>query len=201
MRANPDVSSALTLNLNDFLVARRTALPVWGILTLLLQLLLAMCLPAAAQGPLAVAGELAQGPRAVISFMPQPRITSAVDMSHTVEAKGSVHPFAKPEFDRGAVPDEMPMGYMKLVLRRSADQEAALQQFLSDVQHPENQNFHRWLSPEEFGAHFGPVDSDMAAVKGWLESQGMAVSKFARGKQTIEFSGTAGQVRSATTSR
>ena len=197
MRANPDVPFALALNLNNTPVARRTAFPVWRFMIRLLQVLLAVCLPVVAQGAQAAAGDQAQRPHANIAYVPQPRIVSAVDMRQTVEAKGSVHPLARPEFDRGAVPDEMPMGYMKLVFRHSADQEAALQQFLTDLQHPESENFHRWLTPEEYGEHFGPTDSDLAAVKGWLESQGLTVSKFARGKQTIEFTGTAGQVRSA----
>ncbi|MGD0737565.1 MAG: Ig-like domain repeat protein, partial [Terracidiphilus sp.] len=197
MRIDRVATFAQSLDLNNALVARRTVFPALRAAARLLGVLLAVSLPAAAQGTQAAAGDQTERPHAVIAFMPQARINSAVDMSQMVESKGSVHPLAKPEFDRGPVPDEMPMGHMKLVLRRSAEQEAALQQFLTDVQHPENQNFHRWLTPEEFGEHFGPVDSDMAVVKGWLESQGMTVSMVARGKQTIEFTGTAGQVRSA----
>jgi len=112
MRTHQVATFAQTLDLNNALVARRTVVPALRAVAQLLGVFLAVCLTGAvqgaAQGPQAAAGEQAQGPRASISFVPQPRITAAVDMRQTVEAKGSVHPLAKPEFDRGAVPDEMP---------------------------------------------------------------------------------------------
>ncbi len=42
-----------------------------------------------------------------------------------------------------------------------------------------------------------PTDSEIAAVCGWLEQQGFAVERVTQGRTAIEFSGTAGQVRSA----
>ena len=41
-------------------------------------------------------------------------------------ARGYTHPYARPQFDRGAAPDSLPMARMLLVLQRSAAQEAAL---------------------------------------------------------------------------
>ena len=138
-----------------------------------------------------------QRPHAILSILPEARVHGAPDDSAMISTKGSVHPSARPEFDKGAVANEMPLEHMKLVLKRSPEQEAALQEFFKQVQDPDHPNFHRWLTPDEFGAHFGPAESDIAAVKGWLESHGMKVTGVARGRQTLEFSATAGQVSAA----
>ena len=56
------------------------------------------------------------------------RVTQAVDMQNLVTLRGNVHPLARPEFDQGVAPDDLPMERMLLVLQRGADQEAALRQ-------------------------------------------------------------------------
>lgn len=122
------------------------------------------------------------------------RVTQAVDMQNLITLRGNVHPLAQPQFDQGAAPDDLPMERMLLVLQRGADQEAALRQLLEDQQVKSSTRFHQWLNPEE-GQQFGPTDSDIQAVTGWLASQGFEVTKIAAGRTAIEFSGTAGLVR------
>jgi hypothetical protein len=124
------------------------------------------------------------------------RITQAIDETQLVRLKGNVHPLARPEFDQGSVPDSTPMNRMLLPLQRSPAQEAALQQLLAEQQTTDSPNFHNWLTPQQFGAQFGPADADIQAVTGWLTRHGFQGIKVASGKTVIEFSGTAGQVRS-----
>ena len=100
------------------------------------------------------------------------RVTQAVDMQNLVTLRGNVHPLARPEFDQGVAPDDLPMERMLLVLQRGADQEAALRQLLDDQQVKSSPLFHQWLTPEQFGQQFGPADSDLQAVTDWLASQG-----------------------------
>jgi len=126
-----------------------------------------------------------------------PRVTEAVDVNKLVTLRGNTHPLARPEFDRGAAPDSQPMRRMLLVLQRSPEQEAELRQLLDEQQVKSSPNFHRWLTPEEFGQRFGPAEADIQAVTDWLISQGFEVGKVAAGHTVIEFSGTAGQVRQA----
>ncbi len=116
-------------------------------------------------------------------------------MQNLVTLRGNVHPLARPEFDQGVAPDDLPMERMLLVLQRGADQEAALRQLLDDQQVKSSPQFHQWLTPEQFGQQFGPADSDLQAVTDWLASQGFQVTKVAAGRTVIEFSGTAGLVR------
>ena len=124
-----------------------------------------------------------------------PRITEPIDASHRITLVGNTHPLARPEFDRGAAPDQQPLERMLLVLQRSPEQDAALLRLLDEQQTKSSPNYHRWLTPQEFGAQFGPADADVQAVTAWLESQGFQVNRVAAGRTVIEFSGSAGQVR------
>jgi len=125
------------------------------------------------------------------------RVSEAVDVRNRVTLGGNVHPLARPEFDRGVAPDELPMRRMLLVLQRAPEQETALRQLLDDQQVKGSPHYHQWLTPEAFGQQFGPADSDIQAVTGWLESEGFEVTKVGAGRTVIEFSGTAGLVRQA----
>jgi len=125
------------------------------------------------------------------------RVTQAIDETQLVRFKGGVHPLARPEFDKGPVSDSAPMQRMLLMLRRSMDQESALAQLMVDQYNTNSPNYHKWLTPEQFGAQFGPADSDIQAVTTWLQSHGFQVAKVSKGKLAIEFSGTAAQVREA----
>ncbi len=125
------------------------------------------------------------------------RITQPVNMENLVTLRGNTHPLARPEYDQGAAPDSLPTERMLLVLKRSAEQEAALRTLLDGQQIKSSPNFHMWLTPEQFGQQFGPADADIQAVTDWLTSQGFQVDHVATGRTVIEFSGTAGQVRQA----
>ena len=47
--------------------------------------------------------------------------------------------------------DGFPMAHLLLQLRRPPEQETALEQFLDELQDPASPNFHKWLTPEQFG--------------------------------------------------
>src|SRR5580700_11278736 len=125
------------------------------------------------------------------------RITKAIDETQLVTLKSSVHPLARPEFDQGPVDDSMPMNRMLVVLKRSMEQESALIQLMVGQHSTNSPNYHKWLTPEEFGAEFGPADADIQVITSWLESHGFQVAKVSKGKIAIEFSGTAAQVKQA----
>jgi hypothetical protein len=125
------------------------------------------------------------------------RITQAIDETQLVRLKGNVHPLARPEFDHGSVADSTSVKRGLLLLQRSAEQESALRDLLDEQQIKDSPNFHRWLTPQQFGAQFGPADSDIQALTGWLARQGFHDVKVSPGRTTIEFSGNVAQVRSA----
>src|SRR5580704_9710108 len=125
------------------------------------------------------------------------RITQAIDENNLVVLRGNVHPMARSKFEQGAVSDDQPVHRMLLLLQRSADQEAALRKFLDDQQNKSSPNYQAWLTSAQFGQQYGPADVDIQAVTSWLQSHGFHVNNVAAGRTVIEFSGNAGQVRSA----
>jgi len=151
--------------------------------------------PAAAQGQQPTP-QIAQSATSQAVYVPS-RITQAVDETKLTLLRGNVHPLARPEFDRGVAPLDLPMQRMMLVLKRSPEQETALAKLLDEQQDKSSPNYHKWLTPEQFGLQFGPSDADVQAVTLWLESQGFQVAQVAKGRTVIEFSGVAAQVQSA----
>jgi Pro-kumamolisin, activation domain len=125
------------------------------------------------------------------------RVVDPVDDSQMVRTQGNVHPFARAEFDRGPVADSQPMNRMLLLLQRSTEQETSLRQLMDAQLTKSSAGYHSWLTPEQFGAQFGPSDADMLAVTDWLTRQGFQIAKVAAGRNAIEFNGNAAQVRSA----
>jgi subtilase family serine protease len=86
---------------------------------------------------------------------------------------------------------------MVLVLQRSPEQESALQQLIDQQQDKTTSTYHQWLTPETFGAAFGPTDRDLSAVTAWLSSRGFTGIQVNAARTRIEFNGTAGAVHSA----
>ena len=125
-----------------------------------------------------------------------PLISGAIDESQLATLKGNTHPLARSEFDLGTAPASLPMQRMLLVLKRSPQQESALEKLLDDQQDKNSPNYHKWLSPEEYGKQFGPTDSDMQVITNWLQSHGFEVGA-TKGRTVLEFSGSASQVREA----
>jgi hypothetical protein len=111
--------------------------------------------------------------------------------------RGNTHPLARAAFDRGIAPASMPLERMLLVLKRSPDQEADLTHLLDEQQDKGSPNYHKWLTPEEFGKRFGPADADIQAVTAWLETHGFRVNNVSKGRTVVEFSGTAETVQNA----
>src|SRR6266404_3114844 len=91
----------------------------------------------------------------------------------------------------------MPLARMLLVLKRSDQQEKALRDLIENQQYKKSPSYHQWLTPVEFGARFGPADSDIAAVTNWLQASGFQVAQVSKGRTVIEFSGSAGLVKQA----
>jgi len=125
------------------------------------------------------------------------RIGTAVDNTALTMLRGNTNPMARAEFDRGLSPSSLPMEHMQLVLTRSAAQQAALNALLAEQQDRSSANFHQWLTPEQFGRQFGPSDQDIQTVTSWLQSNGFHVNEVSKGRTTIDFSGTSGQVQQA----
>jgi subtilase family serine protease len=128
---------------------------------------------------------------------PSTRIVNGVSDAQLITLHGTVSPLVSTRNDLGAAPDGLQVDRMHLVLKRSDTQEAALQQLINEMHTPGSPNYHQWLTPDQFGAQFGPSDQDIATVTTWLTNHGFSVSKVNPGHQTIEISGSVAQLRNA----
>jgi subtilase family serine protease len=81
---------------------------------------------------------------------------------------------------------------MMLQLRRSPEQEQALQQFINDIHDHASPLFHHWITAEEFGQSYGLAPAEVARVTDWLESQGFKVNLVYPNQMVIDFTGSAG---------
>ncbi len=124
-------------------------------------------------------------------------ITQNIDEGNLVELSGNTRAEASAENDRGPVANDFRMEHMLLQLRRSSQQEQALQQYINQLQTPGSPNFHQWITAQEFGERYGLAKQDLDMITGWLVSHGLKVNVVYPSGMVIDFSGTAGQVREA----
>jgi hypothetical protein len=125
---------------------------------------------------------------------PRPLITRPIDEAQLVRLDGNTHPLAHAEFDLGQASPDLPMQRMLLVLKRSPQQDSALRKLLDDQQDKTSSNYHKWLTPDEFGNRFGNSDQDIQLVMAWLQAHGFQVNRVSRGRSLIEFSGVEAQI-------
>jgi subtilase family serine protease len=125
------------------------------------------------------------------------RITTAIDETERVELQGHVHPALATSVDLGAADPQRRAERIVMVLRPSAAQAASLQSLLRDQQTKGRPDYHRWLTPAEFGRRFGLATADLRTVRRWLKDQGFDLEPTASARRSIVFSGTVEQVNQA----
>ncbi len=104
-------------------------------------------------------------------------ITEPIDNDQLVALHGNTSPFAIAKNDHGPVSDGLPLPDMTLVLSRSPERQAAfdaVRQHQYDSSSPELPSV---AHPAEIGERFGPSETDIATITGWLTSQGFAVTQ------------------------
>ena len=126
----------------------------------------------------------------------QSRIAGPINSARKVALSGSVPAKANAAYDQGKVDSSQKMSGMRLLLKPSPTQQAALDQLLADQQNPASPRFYQWLTPAQFGERFGPAQADTSTIVSWLRGAGFSVDYVAQSRTWIAFSGTTGQVQS-----
>jgi subtilase family serine protease len=124
-------------------------------------------------------------------------VLAPVDPGNRVLLKRHHPVWASAQNDAGAVPAELALERLTIVLNRPPQAEAAFTQFLADQQNPKSANYHHWLTPVEIGQRFGVSDHDLDAVTGWLQTQGLTVDDVSNSRVRVTFSGPAANVANA----
>jgi subtilase family serine protease len=135
---------------------------------------------------------LSLAPGAGVRAQSRSQIGQSVDPAQVAILRDHHPLWANDGNDQGALPADQQVGPLTLVLERPAAQEQAFEQLIADQQNPASPEFRQWLTPIEVGEQFGLSDADIAAISGWLESEGLHVDWVSPGRVFIGFSGTAG---------
>ncbi|HWG18245.1 MAG TPA: hypothetical protein VN678_10305, partial [Acidobacteriaceae bacterium] len=76
-------------------------------------------------------------------------LTARVDRTRMTPTRGAVRPSARTAVDLGAVDAATPMEHMQLVLRRTAERQAAFDAEIAALHRPGDPSYHQWLTPQE----------------------------------------------------
>lgn len=125
------------------------------------------------------------------------RLSRPSSLDARIELRDSVSPRVRSAQVMGHLPGETALTGMSVVIKPSAAQQAELTQLLADQQNPNSPQYHKWLTPETYGARFGLSDTDLGILQNWLTTRGFTVDSVAASRNRIVFSGTASAVESA----
>ena len=75
--------------------------------------------------------------------------------------------------------------------------EAALNELLQQLYDPHSTNFHRFLTPQEFTARFGPTEQDYQTVRSFAEGNGLTVVGTYPNRVVLDVEGCASNVEQA----
>ncbi len=129
------------------------------------------------------------------------RVSVQMESGQMERLRGHVPAWATAANDLGQVSPGRRLENLHLVLARSATVESAFDQLLADQQNPSSPRFLQWLTPQQNAQQYGIAPADVAAVTGWLQSQGLSVDDVAQGGIFITFSGPAAVVENAFSTR
>jgi subtilase family serine protease len=127
---------------------------------------------------------------------PKPVITSPIDESQLVTLAGNTTPAAlHPGNDRGPVSDRLVFDHLLLTLKRAPRIEARLERLIDEMHDQNSPEFHRWLTPQQFGERFGLAPEDRETIQRWLEAHGFSINRVYQNGLVIDFAGTAAEIR------
>jgi subtilase family serine protease len=124
-------------------------------------------------------------------------ITKPVDETRLVTLVGNTRFEANAHNDRGLVPDGLALDHMLLQLKRPADLELQFERHIDSLTDKRSPNFRHWMSAAEQGEKYGLAQEDIDAITHWLQAHDFTVGHVYPNRMVIDFSGTAGKIRSA----
>ena len=124
-------------------------------------------------------------------------ITKTINDKELIALPGNVRPEVAVATDLGMADSNVKLEHMLLLLQRSPQQEAALEQFIDELHNPSSANFHKWITAQQFGAQFGLAQQDLDTITNWLTSRGFTVNTIYDNHILIDFSGNPDLVKKA----
>ncbi len=125
-----------------------------------------------------------------------PLVTTAVNDAVTVTLAGERPVASHIVTDMGALPDSTAVPHVRMVLKRTPDEQAAFDKLVADQLNPKSPSYHKWLAPSGLRA-YGPAQADIDKTVSWLQSHGLTVNRVSPSGMSIDFGGTARQLGEA----
>ncbi len=125
------------------------------------------------------------------------RVQAEIKDSETARLPGNTKPIPALAQADGQVSSTQILPHMALRFALTVQQQEDLDQLLRQQQTKGSAQFHKFLTPEEYGARFGPNPQDVAQITAWLENEGFSNIQVARSRMFVSFDGTAGTVQNA----
>jgi subtilase family serine protease len=123
-------------------------------------------------------------------------VTGAIDESKTTAFTGDVSAALARSTDKGVVDPSTALPHIRLVLKRPAALQTALDELTRNQHVRGSAEFRQWLTPADLRA-YGPAQADIEKVVAWLKSHGLTVNEISPAGMWIDFGGTAGKVSEA----
>ena len=106
---------------------------------------------AAGAAPVLVAQSSASGRVA------RPLIVDRINETRLHTLRGNTRPEANAANDAGAVPGDLAMDHMLLLMAPNSERAQSLRQTIDQLHDPKSPSFHKWLTPAEFGQRTEPL--------------------------------------------
>ena len=90
--------------------------------------------------------------------------------------RDATSPRVRRENDHGPLERGRRLSHITLTFKRKAERRSALDRLLEEQQNPWSPNYHKWLTPEEFGDRFGCQSGELRP------SRGMAAISWSHGR-------------------
>jgi subtilase family serine protease len=125
-----------------------------------------------------------------------PLVRGVVSDSMTLAFPGDRPEILAKSYDEGPLNDKMLLPHIRLVLKRPAGEQAALDALTHDQHTRGAASYHRWLKPGDLRA-YGPAQADITKAVLWLMSHHLRVNSVSPSGMAIDFGGRAGDVAAA----
>lgn len=86
---------------------------------------------------------------------------------------------------------------LKLTIGLPVRNQASLSNLLEQIYDPASPNFHKYLTPDQFTAQFGPSEQDYQAVKDFAAAHGLTVTGTYSNRMLLDVTGKASDIQSA----
>ncbi len=123
------------------------------------------------------------------------RISGEINDQRTFHLTGNIKPMLALAQDQGEVAGSRALPRLAIHFTMSAQQREDLDQLIRQQQIPGAAQYHRFLTPEEYGERFGLNPSDLAKVRNWLQNSGFTNIEVGRSRNFVSFSGSAANVQ------